>query len=151
VTLDHPLSGSSGYAPDYWQSLVQTYGIAEQTAKHLSQKFGTNASKVLQLAKNQPDLAEPIVPGLAPLRAEIAYCIRNEMAVTIEDVLMRRTGLQLFSWRAAAAAAAPTAAILARELGWSVELERSSAEEYTARIHRWIRLAGLPDAAAAPA
>ena len=154
VTLDHPLVGSSGYTSDYWLSLVKTYGIAEQTAKHLSQKFGTNATKVLQLAKDEPDLAQPIVPGLAPLRAEIAYCVRNEMAVTIEDVLMRRTGLQLFSWRAAANAAASTADIMARELEWSTEFARSSAEEYVARINRWMQLAGLPesseDAAASP-
>lgn len=153
LTLDHPLVGSSDYTPDYWSSLVKTYGIAEQTAKHLSQKFGTNAAKVLQLAQNEPDLAQPIVPGLAPLRAEIAYCVRNEMAVTIEDVLMRRTGLQLFSWRAAAAAAAPTAGIMARELGWSTEFARSAADEYVARINRWLQLAGLPASseAAAPA
>jgi glycerol-3-phosphate dehydrogenase len=145
VTLDHPLVGSSGYTPDYWHSLVKTYGIAEQTAKHLSQKFGTNATKVLQLAENEPNLAQPIVPGLAPLRAEMAYCVRNEMAVTIEDVLMRRTGLQLFSWLAAADAAVPTADIMARELGWSTEFARSSAEEYVARINRWMQLAGLPE------
>ena len=147
VTLNHPLVGSSGYTPDYWSSLVNTYGIAEQTAKHLSQKFGTNATKVLQLAKNEPDLARPIVPGLAPLRADIAYCVRNEMAVTIEDVLMRRTGLQLLSWRAAAHAAVPTADIMAQELGWSTEFARSSAAEYVARINRWMQLAGLSESA----
>jgi glycerol-3-phosphate dehydrogenase len=154
VTLDHPLVGSSGYTPDYWSSLVKTYGIAEPTAKHLSQKFGTNAAKVLQLAKNEPDLAQAIVPGLAPLRAEIVYCVRDEMAVTIEDVLMRRTGLQFFSWRSAVTAAGPTASILARELGWSAEFARSSAGEYVARVQRWMQLAGLPEstegAAAAP-
>ena len=154
VTLNYPLVGSRGFTSGYCSSLLTTYGIAEQTAKHLSQKFGTNATKVLQLAENEPNLEQPIVPGLAPLRAEIAYCVRNEMAVTIEDVLMRRTGLQLFSWRAAAHAAVPTADIMARELGWSTEFARASADEYVARIHRWMQLAGLPesadDAAVAP-
>jgi len=143
VTLDHPLSGSSGYTPEYWQSLVRDYKLPEQTAGHLSQKFGANATKVLQLAKEDPALAAPIVTGFAPLRAEIAYCARNEMAITIEDVLMRRTGLQFYSWRAAISAAAPTAAILAKELGWSPEFERSSAEEYRRKITRLIELAGL--------
>jgi len=144
VTLDHPLYGSAGYTPKYWQLLVRDYKLPEQTAKHLSQKFGTNAPKVLQLTQDDPELAAPIVPGFAPLRAEIAYCARNEMAITIEDVLMRRTGLQFFSWRAASSAAAPTAAILAKELGWSEEFERSAAEEYRKKIARLIRLAGLP-------
>jgi glycerol-3-phosphate dehydrogenase len=144
VTLDHPLYGSAGYTPEYWRSLVRDYRLAEPTARHLSQKFGTNATKVVELAKNDPNLDGPIVPGFAPLRAEVAYCARNEMAVTIEDILTRRTGLQFLSWRAAISAAAPTAAILARELGWSPEFERFSAEEYSSRISRLIQLAGLP-------
>jgi len=144
VTLDHPLHGSAGYTPEYWQSLVRDYKLPEQTAKHLSQKFGTNAAKVLRLAQEDPALAAPIVRGFAPLRAEVAYCARNEMAITIEDVLMRRTGLQFYSWRAAIAAAAPTAAILAKELGWSADFERSAAEEYQKKITRLIQLAGLP-------
>jgi glycerol-3-phosphate dehydrogenase len=144
VTLDHPLYGSAGYTPEFWQSLLRDYNLPEQTARHLSQKFGTNATKVLQLTKEDSSLAAPIVSGFAPLRAEIAYCARYEMALTIEDVLMRRTGLQFFSWRAAISAAAPTAAILAKELGWSPEFERSAAEEYRKKITRLIQLAGLP-------
>ena len=143
VTLDHPLSGSDGYGDGYWASLMQGFNVTEQTAKHLSQKFGTNATEVLQLTRDDKALAAPIVPGFAPLRAEIVYCARNEMAVTIEDVLMRRTGLQFFSWRAAARAAGPTAAILAKELGWSAEYEKSRAAAYEMKINRWIQLAGL--------
>jgi glycerol-3-phosphate dehydrogenase len=144
VTIDHPIYGSKGYTADYWRSLVRDYGVSEATAKHLSQKFGTSASKVMQLAKDDPGLATPIVPGFAPLRAEIAYCARSEMAMTIEDVLMRRTGLQFFSWRAAITAATPTGTILAKELGWSPDFETSSVEEYRNKISRLIRLAGLP-------
>ena len=144
VTLDHPLYGSAGYTPEYWQSMVRDYKLPEQTAKHLSQKFGTSAMKVLQLAQGDSALAAPIVPGFAPLRAEIAYCARNEMAITIEDVLMRRTGLQFYSWQAAIHAAAPTAAILAKELSWSGDFERAAAEEYRKKITRLIQLAGLP-------
>jgi glycerol-3-phosphate dehydrogenase len=110
----------------------------------LAQKFGTNATKVMELAKGEPGLAEPIVAGFAPLRAEVAWCARNEMAMTIEDVLMRRTGLQIFSWQAAISAAAPTAAILAKELGWSADGQRASVEEYVSKIRRWLELAGLP-------
>ena len=148
VTVNHSLDGSQGYTADYWTLLVRDYGVGEKTAKHLSQKFGTNAAKVIQIARDEPSLAAPIVPGFAPIQAEIAYCARNEMAITIEDVLMRRTGLQIFSWQAAISGARPTAEILARELGWSPAFEKSSTEEYEVRIKRWIRLAGLPEPAA---
>jgi glycerol-3-phosphate dehydrogenase len=144
VTIDHPICGSKGYTADYWRSLVRDYGVSESAAKHLSQKFGTNASKVMQVAKDNPALATPVVPGFAPLRAEIAYCARHEMAMTIEDVLMRRTGLQFFSWQAAIAAATPAGEILGKELNWSADFERSCVEEYRNKISRLIRLAGLP-------
>jgi glycerol-3-phosphate dehydrogenase len=143
ATVDHPLSGSKDYTAEYWRELVRDFGVSEQTAKHLSQKFGTNAAKVTELAKNDPGLGGPLVAGFAPLRAEVAYCARQEMAMTIEDILMRRTGLQIFSWQAAIGAAAPTAAILAAELGWSADKQRASVEEYVRKIRRWMELAGL--------
>ena len=63
--------------------------------------------------------------------------------MTIEDVLMRRTGLQFFSWEAAIRAAAPTGTILAKELGWSAVTEATAIEQYQNKIHRLMQLAGL--------
>ena len=143
VTVDHPLCGSKDYTPEYWRELVRDFGISEAAARHLSQKFGTKATKVMGLAKSDPGLTEPIVAGFAPLRAEVAWCARYEMAMTIEDILMRRTGLQIFSWQAAVNAARPTAAILAKELEWSADAERVSVEQYLTKIRRWMGLAGL--------
>jgi glycerol-3-phosphate dehydrogenase len=143
ATVDHPLDGSKNYTPEYWRSLVSDYWISQASAKHLSQKFGTNATRVMELTRTDPALAAPLVAGFAPLRAEVVYCARNEMAMTIEDVLMRRTGLQIFSWQAAILAAEPAGAILAKELGWSAEQERFAVDEYTNKIRRWMQLAGL--------
>jgi glycerol-3-phosphate dehydrogenase len=143
VTINHPLFGSNGYTPDYWQTVMRDYGVPESAAKHLSQKFGTNAANVMALAKAEPGLADPLLLGFAPLRAEVAYSVRFEMAMTIEDVLMRRIGLQFYSWRAAIDAAASTGAILAKELGWSDEMLRSSVDQYTNKIRRLMQLAGL--------
>jgi glycerol-3-phosphate dehydrogenase len=143
ATIDHPLVGSKNYTPEYWQTLVRDYQLSEATAKHLSQKFGTNAEDVMALTKVDLALRQPLVPGFAPLRAEVAYCARFEMAMTIEDVLMRRTGLQFLSWEAAIRAAVPTGTILAKELGWSAVTEATAIEQYQNKIHRLMQLAGL--------
>jgi glycerol-3-phosphate dehydrogenase len=143
LTIDHPLFGSKGYTPDYWKTLVGDYGISQATAKHLSQKFGAHAAQVMALTKDDPALAAPLLSGFAPLRAEVAYSARYEMAMSIEDALMRRTGLQFYSWRAAISAAAPTGAILAKELGWTKDAERSSVGQYINKIRRLMQLAGL--------
>ena len=57
----------------------------------------------------------------------------NEMAVTIEDVLARRIGLQLFGWRLAIRAAPIVAALLRRELGWSAAEEVAAVDQYVAK------------------
>ena len=36
---------------------------------------------------------------LAPIRAEVIFGAREELAATIEDVLARRIGLQMYGWR----------------------------------------------------
>src|SRR5713101_1380440 len=142
-TMNHPLVGSAGYSPDYWQRLVKEWGVHELTAQHLAQKFGTRAQQVLQLAKQDADLAVPLVDGLAPLRAEVVYGARNEMAASIEDVLARRIGLQFYSWRDSIQAAPAVAQLLAREFGWSDVATRETAADYTEKIQALMQRAGL--------
>ncbi|HEX3231731.1 MAG TPA: glycerol-3-phosphate dehydrogenase/oxidase, partial [Pyrinomonadaceae bacterium] len=91
-TRHHPLCGSENYSADYWRTLVTGYQVSESSARHLAGKFGTRAPQVLQLAVEQPALMQPIIVGQAPLRAEIVFAIRAEMAQTIEDILARRIG-----------------------------------------------------------
>ena len=88
-------------------------------------------------------LAAPILDGLPPIRAEIAWAARHEMAMTIEDVLARRIGLQFFSWWSAAHAAPVVASILAKELGWDSAAENGAVTKYTGKINRWMAQAGL--------
>jgi glycerol-3-phosphate dehydrogenase len=143
LTLDHPLVGSDGYSSDYWKALVENFSVPEPTARHLAGKYGTHAAQVLGLTASDPDLGEPLVKGLAPLRAEVAFAARFEMAMTIEDVLARRIGLQFYGWSEAIAAARRAADLLARELGWP-EADRGDAlGEYVEKIRDLQRKAGL--------
>ena len=143
LTLNHPLVGSDGYSSDYWKALVEKLSVPETTARHLAEKYGTHAAQVLSLTASDPDLGEPLVKGLAPLRAEVAFAARFELAMTIEDVLARRIGLQFYGWSEAIAAAPPTADLLARELGWP-EADRDNAlSEYVEKIRKFQRKAGL--------
>jgi glycerol-3-phosphate dehydrogenase len=142
-TLRHPLLGSEGSSTDYWQALTKIYGVTEPAARHLAEKFGTRASDVMALAKEDPELAEPLVAGLAPLRAEVVFGIRDEMANSIEDILSRRIGLQMHSWKHAISAAPVVAELLARELGWSESREQEALTEYLEKIRLLMEKAGL--------
>jgi glycerol-3-phosphate dehydrogenase len=142
LTRNRPLPGSNGFTPVYWMSLVRDYGVSEQTAQHLAGRFGTTAPKVLDLAAKDPDLAKPIVESLAPIRAEIVQAV-CDMAVTIEDVLSRRIGLEFFSWRSSMEAAPIVGAILAKQLGWSASDTRAAIGQYVHKIERYLSVAGL--------
>jgi glycerol-3-phosphate dehydrogenase len=142
-TLNHPLVGSDGYSANYGGKLITDFGVPERSARHLAEKYGTRAAELLALIAKDADLGEPLVKGLAPLRAEVAYAARFEMAMTIEDVLARRIGLQFYGWSEAIAAATRTADLLAHELGWS-EADRGNAlSEYVEKIRDFQRKAGL--------
>jgi glycerol-3-phosphate dehydrogenase len=143
TTSNHRLTGSEEWSPNFWAELVRNYGISKETARHLSHKFGTAAREVLDLTIDSPQLKEPIVDGSFSIRAEVVYGVREEMATSIEDILARRTGLQLFSWEQARAAAPAVGAIMARELGWSPNQQKDAVEEYVNKISRLMQLTGL--------
>src|SRR3974377_1664554 len=117
ITRASRLSGSEGYSEAYPQTLAASYGIPAATAQHLSEKFGTRAAAVLELAKHEPELARFVVDGHPAILAEIAYAARFEMAATLDDVLERRTGLQFYGWQTAIDGAPAAAAVLSRQMG----------------------------------
>ena len=63
--------------------------------------------------------------------AEVQYAIRHEMAVTLVDVLERRSRMAYFATEAARTAAPAVAAIAARELGWNATRIRQEVDDFT--------------------
>jgi glycerol-3-phosphate dehydrogenase len=141
-TEQHPLKGSLGYRWDYWQDLAADFRLPDPTAQHLAHKYGTLAPEVVRLVVADPALALPLVAGAAPIRAQVVYAVRQEMALTIEDVLARRIGLQLFGWRLAIQAAPIVAALLRHELDWTSEHEEAALDHYVGKINHMLATAG---------
>lgn len=141
-TRHHRLSGSEGYTSDQWKALASQHGLAEATARHLSEKFGNEAFTVAAIADN-PELKMLLISGAPWIQAEVVYCARHEMAVTIEDVLARRIGLQFFSWKMAIEAAPVVAQHLARELGWTEQQKQQAIHDYIDKIEHALEAIGL--------
>ncbi|HTW65875.1 MAG TPA: FAD-dependent oxidoreductase [Bryobacteraceae bacterium] len=141
-TQEHPLSGSAGYHPDHWETLSSQFQLPAATAQHLAHKYGTAASSVVKMAESDPSLALPLVEGQAPIRAQVVYAARNEMAMTVEDVLARRIGLQFVGWRLAIRASPAVAALLRRELEWSASEETAAVDQYVGKINHMLEVAG---------
>ena len=113
---------------------------------HLSRRFGTDAEQVRRLADDEPDLARPLVPGLAYLRAEAVHAARHEMATTLIDVLTRRTRAHLEDRAACLAAASDVAELLAGELGWDASRTRAELASYIELCDAELAAAAVPDA-----
>jgi glycerol-3-phosphate dehydrogenase len=121
-------------------------GVSEQARSALASRYGYGAHEVLALISDRDDLAQPIVPGLPDLRAEIVIAARHEQARSVGDVLLRRTRLGLIAARELLGdGEAPTASVrcvadvMAGELGWS--LERTASE--TSRFLEEARSEGI--------
>jgi glycerol-3-phosphate dehydrogenase len=85
--------------------------------RHLIGLYAEAAADIIHLTHDRPDLQALLAPGTATLKAEIVHVIRQEMALRLSDIVVRRTGLG--SAGAPPAEALKVAAqIAAAELGW---------------------------------
>jgi glycerol-3-phosphate dehydrogenase len=87
---------------------------------HLS-VYGSDAPAVQELMAADPELAAPLHPALPYTGAEVVIAARQEMAMTIEDVLARRTRALFLNARAAIEMAPRVAELMGRELGKGIE------------------------------
>jgi glycerol-3-phosphate dehydrogenase len=122
-------------------------GVGEGSLDQLAFRYGHAARAVLDLARERPQLAAPIVPGRPDLLAEAAIAARLEQARCVADVLLRRTRLGLLAAPQLrdAAAVRPVAEALGAELGWSRRRVRREAEAWPSAAAE----AGVDQAAAA--
>jgi len=109
-------------------------GVGEEAIAQLAFRYGHAARAVLDLAREDPKLAAPIVPGRPDLLAEVAIAARREQARSVADVLLRRTRLGLLAAPQLrdADAVRTVAAVLGAEHGWSRRRIRREAEAWPA-------------------
>ena len=85
---------------------------------HLDGRYGSDAAGLKAMVAADPSLGGELVPGLPYLRCEALFAASHEMAVTLDDILTRRTRSRLFDRRATRAAAHSVADLVAPVLGW---------------------------------
>ncbi|HEX5928706.1 MAG TPA: glycerol-3-phosphate dehydrogenase/oxidase [Solirubrobacterales bacterium] len=120
------------------EDLEAPAGVGEESIAQLAFRYGHAARAVLDLARRDPKLARPIVPGRPDLLAEVAIAVRREQARCVADVLLRRTRLGLLAAPQLrdAASVRPVAEVLGAELGWSRRQVKKEAEA-------WVEAAAL--------
>ncbi len=117
---------------------IERDGFSTIVAEHLVRLFGAEAVAVSRLARSDESLGRPIVPGQAGMRAELVHAIRREMAMTLCDLLIRRTHLFYEAAGHALAEAPEIVELAARELGWDPARQASELAAYLQEVERSI-------------
>lgn len=122
------------------QATVRTAGVLEALdldpalAGVLVERHGDEAVEVAELAAAVPGGAEPLVPGLPYLRAEVRWAVEQEMALSVGDVLDRRTRVSVRDAAAGGTAVDGVAAVVAGTLGWTPGQAAADADAYRRRV-----------------
>jgi len=146
VTKDTPIIGVDGYqaAWNRRELMADRRGLHVAHIEHLLKRFGSLSEDVLVLGEEDASLLEPIPGADAYLKAEVVYAAREEGAMHLEDVLVRRTHINFEVQDRGAEAAPVVADLMAKELGWSDEQRQSELDAYLKRVEAELKANAAP-------
>jgi len=102
---------------------------SDQIIRYLISLYGTRYVEVLQWANREPHYRERILEGEPWILAQVPYAIQEEMVLTLNDLLWRRTKWAL--WRSLPEeTVVGIAQEMAEILGWSPETRQEQFEAY---------------------
>jgi glycerol-3-phosphate dehydrogenase len=103
------------------------------TRAHLAGIYGARARDLLDLARADPTLAEPLCPHHKGMAAEVVHAAQSEWAATLGDVLLRRNGLGLSACQALDCLDR-VADRVGAALGWDQDRRRKEIDAYRREI-----------------
>jgi glycerol-3-phosphate dehydrogenase len=123
-TAEAPLPGGATgrVKPFLERAQTQERQLSPSIVANVVRNYGARSEQVFQLARSDARLARALSQRLPDIAAEVAFAVRSEMAMTLDDALFRRTGLGTLG-PLEPGAVDEAARIMAAELGWS-ESER---------------------------
>lgn len=116
-----------------WLNELKNSGvmILESIADHLYQQYGKGAIKILEILQEDETLKEKIIEENNFIKAEIIYCLRNELTPHLIDVFCRRT--EMFLWitpNSVLEATEKVAKLMEKEYSWTEDKKNQEIETY---------------------
>jgi len=108
--------------------LMGRWNLPPITVEHLIKSYGRNHMDILAMGLKDRKLLEPLGTGCPVIKAEAIYAVEEEMALTLEDFMSRRTGLMYFNGKQDLAVAA--AKLMGKTLGWSYRRRKAEIRRY---------------------
>lgn len=110
----------------------RTSGMGLEVIRNLVHNHGTEYRRVLELCEKDVQLAD-YVKGSTVLKAEVIYSMREEMAQTLADVIIRRTDLARLG-DPGRESLYDCAELMAGEHGWN----RARTARELQSVHQWL-------------
>ena len=110
-------------------------GLSRGTLRTLVETYGRAYPRVLDLGRKLPDGFERLCPSNPEIVAQLHHAVREELAVSLQDVLLRRTGIGQ-SHCQGLDCAEPIAARMAELGGWSRRRLDAELEAYSQHVER---------------
>ncbi|MDZ7683385.1 MAG: glycerol-3-phosphate dehydrogenase/oxidase [Fodinibius sp.] len=100
--------------------------------------YGSDKGAIEEIIEQNPELGEKLHERLPYIKAEVVWAVRNEMAITVEDVLSRRTRALLLDAKASIEMAPEVARLMAEEAGHDKAWQKKQIKEYKAIADEYI-------------
>jgi glycerol-3-phosphate dehydrogenase len=100
--------------------------------------YGSDIQHINRLIADDPSSAQLLLEGYTFTKAHVIWAVREEMALTVEDVLARRVRLLFLDARAAMRIAPRVASIMAGELGRDKVWEEEQTAEFNVLAKNYI-------------
>ena len=135
-TADIPLLGAVGLSGAEFRLSIHPGAtrLAPEQLQHLVRRYGTLASKVLDLLVDEPRLADPLPGAEKYLAGEVRYAALHEGALHVDDVLTRRTHIAFEVPDRGQLAVEHVAHLMAPVLGWDRAAIDREITHYRARL-----------------
>jgi glycerol-3-phosphate dehydrogenase len=110
-------------------------GLSGGALRMLVETYGRAYPRVLELGRKLPDGLERLCPSNPEIVAQLHHAVREELAVSLQDVLLRRTGIGQSRCQGLDCAEA-IAARMAELGGWSRRRLDAELEAYSQHVER---------------
>lgn len=118
-------SGTGDDVPAFAARLRERWPLlASDIIERLVTLYGSHAERIVDGIAADPLLGERFDPALPVTRAEVEYSVREEMAMTLEDFIERRSRLLLWDLDLGGSVVAGVAVAMGRLLGWDANRVR---------------------------
>lgn len=140
-TFKFPLPGAVGWPEDDDHTKVADEvtnvcdcNLDEETRLHLVDTYGMRALEIAKLCAADPKLTDRIVPGRFEIMAQIDFGVREEMAASVSDILIRRTQIFFRDHDQGLGSVDKVADRMAELIGWSDTEKQKSIEAYKGEV-----------------